>query len=422
VRAQKAAALRQSSKLNCRGIRSSFKQGHEHRELLKRGEAYLNKVVHKYSTLSRGHSQRGRIDDSCTHTHTAMESMLKEVPLTLFDGPQYFDRNNDHIEKFQARANPEPLPETSPTLAHDTVAAEKFVRLSLNEDLDVRREGVSALVKYLNVTQENVMRGLRANVVDAIVTLAQDSQSEIRWSALKAAEQLARVHAARATLVSKGLLPHLLSLLSDPVDAVRTASYKVVVLLVTDPIQGRKTVVEYKVVERILECMNDRPSQSGLVTLYEAIQGNDGRKNAIDADGIEVMKKCSDSDKPLIRELALKCLAWLCVPQEGKTKALGSKTMDVLSKKLEDEIEEVRIQAASAIMNLTNCKEGKVQALELPAHSLLVDLVAKGSTIAKLFAMKAIGNMAELDRAAFEHALVYLEDLGHSDNEVGKKA
>eukprot|EP00297_Palpitomonas_bilix_P022811 CAMPEP_0113890130 /NCGR_PEP_ID=MMETSP0780_2-20120614/13944_1 /TAXON_ID=652834 /ORGANISM="Palpitomonas bilix" /LENGTH=30 /DNA_ID=CAMNT_0000879431 /DNA_START=71 /DNA_END=163 /DNA_ORIENTATION=- /assembly_acc=CAM_ASM_000599 len=30
--------------------------------------------------------------------------------------------------------------------------------------------------------------------------------------------------------------------------------------------------------------------------------------------------------------------------------------------------------------------------------------------------------MAELDRAAFEHALVYLEDLGHSDNEVGKKA
>ncbi|XP_072357183.1 radial spoke head 14 homolog [Scyliorhinus torazame] len=147
-------------------------------------------------------------------------------------------------------------------------------------------------------------------------------------------------------------------------------------------------------------------------------------KQALDYEGISVLKTKLTHSLPTIRSLAAQALMDISVPLEGKNKVCNEEVIPILVELLSDSETEVRAAAAGALMFATITTQGKYAALDVNIIPSLLILVDDPGPKVRLNAIKVITTVSESPegrRLLLDH-VAFLQEKLQDPSEAVRKA
>ncbi|XP_078410774.1 radial spoke head 14 homolog [Cetorhinus maximus] len=147
-------------------------------------------------------------------------------------------------------------------------------------------------------------------------------------------------------------------------------------------------------------------------------------KQALDAEGISVLKSKLTHSSATMRSLAAEALMNISVPLEGKNKVCDEEVIPILVELLSDSESEVRAAAAGALMFATITTQGKYEALKADIIPSLLILVNDPVNKVRLNAIKSIATVSESPegrKLLLDHVVLLQEKL-HDPSEAVRKA
>ncbi|XP_067911604.1 radial spoke head 14 homolog [Heterodontus francisci] len=147
-------------------------------------------------------------------------------------------------------------------------------------------------------------------------------------------------------------------------------------------------------------------------------------KQALDAEGISVLKTKLSHSSAIIRSLAAQDLMHISLPLEGKNKVCEEEVIPDLVELLSDPEAEVRAAAAGALMFATITTQGKYKALNADIIPSLLILVNDPVNKVRLNVIKAITTVSETPegREILLDHVTLLQGKMHDPSEAVRKA
>ena len=299
------------------------------------------------------------------------------------------ETHSEHVWRSEAKANPEPIPETKITKAFGSWTLPVLVEQCEDPNLDIRQNAMKVLCDLLQ-TPKRVVEALGAGVVEALSRLVDDT--DVRMSVSQAFVLVARNASGKAALAAT--ITSLLPLLDDEALRVREHAYEAL-LCVCSTCDGLQSVVGGGYVAVL--CAKARSEDARiqpqcLLCLYHCLKDPslDGPRQALDESAVGICISLLDHEFHLARFRAAENLTLLCFSAEAKRSAIDGGAVDRLVGLLADTSPRVRAAAAGGLMTICTEDDAKFLAIEAGAVDKLAGLLGDDNDLVKLNAVKAM--------------------------------
>ncbi|KXZ51682.1 hypothetical protein GPECTOR_11g133 [Gonium pectorale] len=319
--------------------------------------------------------------------------------------------NLRHIQAFEAKPNPRPLPETAVTRGFEKVAFPKLVRELQGDNAVVRQKALLA-ARELLASPVNVVQCVAAGATPAMVALLQDPDSMTRTYAAGSLRLMSSKEVGARDLGQHGGLEALAAALEDECEFVRDDSYGALIEAARfDAIRHKLEAlggVLPRVMQLVLREVDESPqrAEQGLKLLYACTQAR--RNNGIlaqlvdEADALPHLARLLAPSRPLpVRHAAAELLGALASMEDAKIRAVQVGSVPVLLAAASPKVPVPFATAAvGALGAIAIRREGKYALVEAPGGlAALVSVLDPTHEQLCVNAMTAIANAAEAPEA-----------------------
>ncbi|NXC49855.1 RSP14 protein, partial [Penelope pileata] len=242
---------------------------------------------------------------------------------------------------------------------------------------------------------ENVYQAIQIGFLENFKTLLLHHDSTVRQKTTEILYIMAMHSVGREGLIQNEIIPVLAELLDDPVDICRKNTHQVFDMMARLP-EGAAGILQAGLIPLLILRL-----KTELEEIQELILGTLSSCLRMEASGalatgaIIVLKEKLTHPSETIRSKAAWAILEIGTHPEGK-RPVCEEVVPVLVSLLEDTDPEVQAGAAGALMFATVKPQGRFLALRAEAIPLLLRLVAKESSSARLSAIKTLTMLAEL--------------------------
>ncbi|XP_067861621.1 radial spoke head 14 homolog [Heptranchias perlo] len=283
---------------------------------------------------------------------------------------------------------------TKAPIAFGQRALPKLNRELADPELITRQRALMALCDLVH-DPELVYMAAEVGCLENLKLLLKDEDATVRHKTTEILYILVTHSIGRFAFLEHDVITPLAELLNDPEDICRKNMHMALEMFSEIPIGATAIVYADLVPPLIMKLRTELDEIQELIlkTLHFCFLVN--TKQALDADGISVLKVKLTHNSVAIRSLAARAVMDISVPLEGKNKVCEEEVIPILVELLSDPEPDVRAKAAGALMFATITKQGKYGALEANVIPPLLILVNDPVSEVRLNAIKAITTVSE---------------------------
>ncbi|XP_078082967.1 radial spoke head 14 homolog [Mustelus asterias] len=312
---------------------------------------------------------------------------------------------------------------TKAPIAFGDRALPKLNRELADPKLLTRQRALMALCDLLH-DPELAYTAVEVGCMDNLKSLLADEDATVRRKTTEIFYVLVTHTIGRFAFLEYDVIIPLSDLLNDPEDICRKNMHMVMEMFSQIP-AGATAIVYAGLIPDLIRKLRtelDEIQELILKTLHFCLLVD--TKQALDANGISVLKTKLTHSSPIIRTLAAQDLMDISVPLEGKNKVCNEEVIPILVELLNDSEPEVRAAAAGALMFATITTQGKYAALKADIIPSLLVLVNDPMTKVRLNVIKAITTVSESPegrKLLLEH-VPFLQEKLQDPSEAVRKA
>jgi len=298
----------------------------------------------------------------------------------------------------QVRPYVEQKETTKVSVAFLARAPHKFTDAILRESDEAKREALGSMSRWLTAHPKHKASQVEAGAVPYLTSLLSDVNATVREGAALVLSQLATVYSGiEAMLRSKTVMSLLKGVLDSESSLTRDRCHATLHLLGEYPAGAEQIVRAGGTTMLVKECLK-RPSVENLKSLGYCVRDPAGLKEALERQANACMVECLSNHSAPVIQFACKNLSTLTISMESKQEAIAEGGVEKLVGLLSHREWTVRSAATCALMSITIAVEGKEQAFNAGAVKHLTDLLHDANKSVVLYAVRTLGNLAELKR------------------------
>ncbi|XP_051888123.1 radial spoke head 14 homolog [Pristis pectinata] len=312
---------------------------------------------------------------------------------------------------------------TKAPVAFGNRALPKLNRELADGELLTRQRALMALCDLVH-DPELAYTAVEVGCLEKLKLLLKDEDATVRQKTTETFYILATHSIGRFAIMEHEAILPLSDLLNDPVDICRRNMHMALEMLSEIP-AGAAAIVYADLVPSLIMKLRtelDEIQELILKTLHFCLLVD--TKQALDAEGVTVLKSKLTHFSEAIKSLAAQALMDISAPLEGKDQICEEEVIPILVELLSDPNHEVRATAAGALMFATITTQGKYKALEAGIIPPLLILVNDPVGKVRLNAIKTITTVSEAPegrKILLDH-LPLFEGLAQDPSEGVRKA
>mmetsp|Transcript_4101 Transcript_4101/g.8270 ORF Transcript_4101/g.8270 Transcript_4101/m.8270 type:complete len:383 (-) Transcript_4101:337-1485(-) len=342
--------------------------------------------------------------------------------------------NNKTIEQHKVRPFLEPKETDRVSVAFLARAPHKFVEKLGNESVNVRREALDTMSRWLLAHPNHKAAQVDAGAIPALTELLKDGDQLVREKSAVALALLGSIHqGVQAMLACKTIEMLLVVINSTETPETRKNAHSCIQLMGNYP-EGVEAIVEANGTSRLVEVCTEDVSTEALLSLKCCLQNQNGLNRALQGGACKIMVDALRNESAPVVQFALRNLALLTGPSSAKQEAIQRGAIKPIVVHLRHEAWPVRAAATGALMSIVIDVEGKKQACDHGAIDVLIEMLYDPYLPVVLLGVRCLGNLAECKRevistplegiynTTFDKALPQLSLLMQSPDRVLAKA
>ncbi|XP_069789750.1 radial spoke head 14 homolog isoform X2 [Narcine bancroftii] len=317
-------------------------------------------------------------------------------------------------------------PHVDPTrapVAFGDGAVPKLRRELADPNLITRQRALMALGDLVH-DPELAYTAVEVGCLDNLKHLLKDEDVTVRHKTSEIFYILVTHSIGRFAIIKHEAILPLSDLLNDPVDICRKNVHMAIEMLSEIP-AGADAILHAELVPLLIMKLRtelDEIQELILKSLHFCLLVD--TKQALDAEGVTVLKAKLTHSSEAIRSLAAQALMDISTPLEGKNKLCEEEVIPILVELLSDPNHKVRAAAAGTLMFATVTTQGKYKALEADIIPALLSLLNDPVSKVRLNAIKTITTVSEgpEGRAVLLGYLPLLEGMTQDPSAAVQKA
>ncbi|KAG7282384.1 hypothetical protein CRUP_029705 [Coryphaenoides rupestris] len=290
---------------------------------------------------------------------------------------------------------PSPLDPDLAAVAYGLWAVPRLVTALQHPDVVSRQRALAALCSLAH-DPEKAYQAIRNGCLQHLKLLLRDQEPSIRTRTTELLLVLVAHSCGREAFLCCDVLSPLAKLIEEPPHACKLNVHRTLNRLANFP-SAASSMVSLGLLPRLLT-MVTKEEDEGIQTLLLSIISLCVRVDALPAlacHGVGVLGQHLSKPSLEVRRAALGALLAISVPLEGKERVCDGGLLPVLVGLLSDPDPEVQANAAGTIMNTVITTKGKFQALLAGALPPLLLLVSSGEQAVCLNSLRALTALAE---------------------------
>lgn len=290
---------------------------------------------------------------------------------------------------------PPDIDPTKAAIAYGCRALRKLNEELQSGDLLTRQKAVVALCDLMH-DPEYVYEAISIGCLESLKALLKDDDNLIRIKTTEVLYIMATHNVGRVGFLKHDIILALSRLLSDYQTLCRENLHQAYKHLAQLPEGAQGIVTSGLISSLVLKLQKEEEHIQEIILDTLALCLQKDTTEALNSQAVPCFKEKLLSKNPQIRSKAARALIAISIPLDGKRQVWQNEVIPILVNLLSDTEEEVKANAAGALMHATVTTEGKYAALDANAIDPLLELLCTIPTIKVcLNATKALTMLAE---------------------------